>query len=96
MIGGTGSRILDTFAASTTTPSILFGNPARVTLNWPVTLPGTNYAATCSVQEGTTTTNTLRVQQIDTVSPTGLTVRVVNDDSNAGHTGTLHCQAVFR
>lgn len=104
VLGGTGSRILDTFAASGPTGPINAGSFASVTVTWlpnpsgpPGALPGTNYAPTCTVQDVTTpSANTLRVHHIESATTTRVTARVVNDDTGAGHNGTLHCLAVFR
>ncbi len=104
ILGGTGSRILDTFAASGPTGTINQSSFAFVTVTWlpnpsgpPGTLPGTNYAPTCTVQDTTIpSANTLRVHHIESATTTRVTARVVNDDTVAGHNGILHCLAVFR
>ena len=98
VVGGTGSRILDTFAGSTGTDSIDGGANVPVTVSWPAgsSLP-LNYAPNCSVQQDTPGTNTLRVHHIESLSATGVVVRVVNDAAiGQPRTGTVHCVAVFR
>ena len=101
VLGGSGSRILDTFAASKNVPSILPGGFRQEPITLPIPAPpgGTppeNYAVNCSVQEGTGTVDTLKVDHIISIAQNVVTVRIVNQDPNEGHSGTLHCTAVFR
>jgi len=77
-----------------TTGSVGAGASAAVTLTWGTAFADTNYTATCSVVETTASTSTLRLHHLESVATTGVTVRVVNDDGGAAHTGTLHCTAV--
>ncbi len=101
VIGGTGSRILDTIAASAPVSTIAPGGNAAVTVTWPIVVPD-NQAPSCIVQDSTVGTAALRVHHVESVTTSGspptskVVVRVVNDDAILSHTGTLHCIAGFR
>lgn len=77
-----------------TTGSIGASASAAVTLSWTTAFADANYTATCSVVEATAGTATLRLHHIESVAATGVTVRVVNDDTGVAHTGTLECLAI--
>jgi hypothetical protein len=77
-----------------TTGSIAASANAAVTVTWTAALADTNYTVTCSVLEATASNSTLRVHHIQSVSTTSAVIRVVNDDTSAAHTGTLHCIAM--
>jgi hypothetical protein len=96
VIGGAGSRVLDTFVTTAGTGSVPpNGNGNNVTVTWPVTLPSTNYGPVCTVQEPTGTT-TLSVDHVVSQTTSQSVVRVVNYDASTARTGTLNCVALFR
>jgi len=77
------------------TGSIAAGDAAAVTLTWTTPFPDTNYTiAGCQIEDATAATLALRLHHIESRTVTGLTVRIVNDDGAAVHSGTLHCTAV--
>jgi hypothetical protein len=76
------------------TGSIAASSSAAVTVTWGAAFANTNYTVNCSVQEATASASTLRVHHIESLTTTTAVVRVVNDDTGAAHTGTLHCMAM--
>ncbi len=98
IVMGTGSRILDTLAGSKATGTILGNGSATVSVSWPILLP-TNYAVSCSLDQGTPSPN-LRIDQIQiTVSQgmsSGVSALIVNGDAINQHSGNVHCIAVMR
>lgn len=80
--------------ARVSTGSVGAAASAAVTLTWTTAFADANYSVTCSLQEATASTSTLRVHHIESVAAASVVVRVVNDDGAAAHTGTLHCTAV--
>jgi len=76
------------------TGSVGAGASAAVTLTWTTTFADANYSVTCSLQDATASTSTIRLHHIESVAAASVVVRVVNDDGAVAHTGTLHCTAV--
>jgi len=77
-----------------TTGSVSASSSAAVTVSWTTAFADANYTATCSVVESTAGTNSLRIHHLESTSASSVVVRVVNDDTGAAHTGTVHCSAV--
>jgi len=96
VVGGSGSRILDTFAGVASI-TLNPGTNNFVDVPWPVNNLPVNYAPTCTVEESTASTATLRVHHIESLGAASVRVRVVNDaTSGSALTGRVHCVAVFR
>lgn len=76
------------------TGSIGAGAYTAVSLIWSTTFGDASYNAVCSVIESTSGAATLRVDHIETVAASTLTVGVVNQDLANPHTGTLYCIAL--
>jgi hypothetical protein len=81
--------------ARVATGSIAAGDSAAVTASWATPFKDTSYTVIgCEVEEATAATLALRKHHIESRTAADLTVRVVNDDGDAAHIGTLHCTAV--
>ncbi len=76
------------------TGSISASSSAAVTVSWTTAFADSNYTASCSVVEATAGTSSLRIHHLESVSASSVIVRVVNDDSGAAKSGTLHCTAM--
>ena len=66
------------------------------TVKWPVPFSNAFYTATCSVDggPGDANANGLRIQHIESVSPSSIVVRVFNDNPTSPALGSLYCIAI--
>lgn len=76
-----------------TTGSVAGSATAVVTVTWDTPFANTNYVVVAEVLE-TTAAASLRVDKIQSLSTSAVTVRVTNADAVTARTGTLHLLAV--
>jgi hypothetical protein len=79
--------------ARVSTGSIAALGQSEITVTWPTPFPSTSYTAAAFVEEGTATTDTLKVLKIASRAPDSCVVLVQNLDISA-RTGTLHVFAI--
>jgi parallel beta-helix repeat protein len=76
------------------TGSIAPGQSAAVTLAWPTPFADTDYTVNCTLEQPTASTLALRLHHVEDKTAAAVTLRIVNDDGDAPHSGTLHCTAI--
>lgn len=78
-----------------TTGSIPAGGAATITVTWDVPFSNANYKVAVNLLESGVSPGAggLRYTQLEALTTTNIKVRVVNDDPDNAHTGTLYAMA---
>jgi len=76
------------------TGSIGGGTSAAITIAWAVPFADASYAVAVSVVDTTVGTAALRVHHIESIAPSGIVVRVVNDSTLGAKAGVVHAIAM--
>jgi hypothetical protein len=75
-------------------PSVSAAGALDVAITWATPFADAQYTATCSVVDSAAANGALRVHHLISVTATGVTVRLVNDDVANAHAGSVHCIAM--